>query len=145
MFHHLTLAVRDRVVRELRDFWSDHPRYPDFAQNIQGKYSFEERPQFGMVVRTGGANNVVLSPDNFIGTVEGYVSLARMPNKNYWGSVDWVREDSHQDPDGQGFMRSLCMRLRVLTLPRKSSMFITRGSVGLLKMLSCFPLPQRLL
>ncbi len=102
MFHHLTLAVRDRVVRELRDFWSDHPRYPDFAQNIQGKYSFEERPQFGMVVRTGGANNVVLSPDNFIGTVEGYVSLARMPNKNYWGSVDWVREDSHQDPDEPG-------------------------------------------
>ena len=32
VFHHLTLAVRDRVIRELRDFWSDHPRYPDFAQ-----------------------------------------------------------------------------------------------------------------
>ena len=46
MFQHLTLAVRDRVIKELRDFWSDHPRYPDFAQNIQGKFSFDERPQF---------------------------------------------------------------------------------------------------
>lgn len=102
MFHHLTLAVRDRVIRELRDFWSDHPRYPDFAQNIQGKYSFEERPQFGMVVRTGGANNVVLSPDNFIGTVEGYASLARLPDKKFLGSIEWVREDPHDPPDEPG-------------------------------------------
>lgn len=102
MFHHLTLAVRDRVIRELRDFWSDHPRYPNFAQNIQGKYSFEERPQFGMVVRTGGANNVVLSPDNFIGTVEGYVSLAKIPDKPYLGSVEWVREDAHNLPKEAG-------------------------------------------
>tara|TARA_B100000424_G_scaffold192206_1_gene149815 strand:- start:1267 stop:2379 length:1113 start_codon:yes stop_codon:yes gene_type:complete len=102
MFQHLTLAVRDRVIKELRDFWSDHPRYPDFAQNIQGKYSFDERPQFGMVVRTGGANNVVLSPDNFIGTVEGYVSLARVPDKPYSGSIEWVREDIHGAPKNSG-------------------------------------------
>jgi hypothetical protein len=98
MFHHLTLAVRDRVIRELRDFWSNHPRYPDFAKNIQGKYSFDERPQFGMIVRTGGASNVVLSPDNFIGTVEGYVSLAKFPGKPFLGSVEWVREDPYAQP-----------------------------------------------
>tara|TARA_B100000073_G_C23698795_1_gene559445 strand:+ start:299 stop:1411 length:1113 start_codon:yes stop_codon:yes gene_type:complete len=102
MFQHLTLAVRDRVIKELRDFWSDHPRYPDFAQNIQGKFSFDERPQFGMVVRTGGANNVVLSPDNFIGTVEGYVSLAKVPNKPYNGSIEWVREDVNGAPKNPG-------------------------------------------
>jgi len=102
MFQHLTLAVRDRVIKELRDYWSDHPRYPDFAQNIQGKYSFDERPQFGMVVRTGGANNVVLSPDNFIGTVEGYVSLAKIPSKPYGGSIEWVREDVNGAPKNPG-------------------------------------------
>ena len=102
MFHHLTLAVRDRVIRELRDYWSSHPRYPDFAQNIQGKYSFEERPQFGMVVTTGGANNVVLSPDNFIGTVEGYVSLAKLPSKKDSGSIEWVREDPYSLPQTPG-------------------------------------------
>lgn len=94
MFHHLTLAVRDRVIKELRDYWKDHPRYPDLAKNIQGKYSFDERPQFGMVVRTGGASNVVLSVDNFLGTLEGYVSLASFPNKPF-GSIEWVREDPY--------------------------------------------------
>lgn len=98
MFHHLTLAVRDRVIRELRDFWSNHPRYPDFARYIQGKYSFDERPQFGMVVRTGGANNVVLSPDNFIGTLEGHVSLAQFPGRPFLGSIEWVREDPYATP-----------------------------------------------
>jgi len=98
MFHHLTLAVRDRVIRELRDYWSNHPRYPDFAKYIQGKYSFDERPQFGMVVRTGGANNVVLSPDNFIGTLEGHVTLAQFPGRPFLGSIEWVREDPYAAP-----------------------------------------------
>jgi hypothetical protein len=93
MYHHLSLAVRDRIIRELRAYWSDHPRYEDFAKNIQGKYSFEERPQFGMVVKTSGASNVVLSPNNFIATVEGFVSLAKVPDKTY-GSIEWVREDT---------------------------------------------------
>lgn len=93
MFFNLSLAVRDRVIKELRRFWSDHPRYPNFAQNIQGKYAFEERPQFGMVVKTGGASNVVLDPNNFIGTIEGYVSLARFPDQSWLGSVEWVRQD----------------------------------------------------
>jgi hypothetical protein len=98
MYHHLSIAVRDRVIRELRGFWSDHPRYPNFAQNIQGKYAFDERPQFGMIVKTGGASNVILDSNNFIGTVEGYVSLAQFPNKPYLGSVEWVREDPMVSP-----------------------------------------------
>jgi len=93
MYHHLSLAVRDRIIKELRTYWSDHPRYENFAKNIQGKYSFDERPQFGMVVKTSGASNVVFSPNNFIGTLEGHVSLARVPNKTS-GSIEWVREDT---------------------------------------------------
>lgn len=98
MFHHLTLAVRDRIIKEFREHWADHPRYTDLAQNIQGKYSFEERPQFGMVIKTGGASNVVMSPDNYIGVVEGYVSLAQIPP--YRGkSIEWVRDDIFATPE----------------------------------------------
>lgn len=93
MFANLTMAVRDRIIQELRDFWQDDPRYVGFSNNIQGKYSFEERPQFGMVVRTGGASNVVLSPNNFIGTVQGRVYLAGVAGKKTYGSIEWVRED----------------------------------------------------
>jgi hypothetical protein len=99
MFAHLTLAVRDRIIRELRGYWADHPRYEGFSNNIQGKYSFDERPQFGMVVRTNGASNVVLSPDNFIGTIEGYVYLANTPEKRTSRSIEWAKEDAYVPPE----------------------------------------------
>jgi hypothetical protein len=97
MFHHLTLAVRDRMIKELQEYWQDHPRYITLSQNIQGKYSFDERPQFGMIVKTGGASNTVLSPDNFIATVEGYVLLASVLGKKSV-SIEWVREDTFIKP-----------------------------------------------
>ena len=103
MFAHLTLAVRDRIIKELRDFWSDDPRYVGFSNNIQGKYSFEERPQFGMVVRTNGASNIVLSPDNFIGTVDGHVYLASLSDVRSRGSIEWVRDDTHAQPEAGVF------------------------------------------
>lgn len=98
MFHNLTLAVRDRMIRELKDYWADHPRYEELSSFIQGKYSFEERPQFGMVVKTSGATNVVLSPDNFIGTLKGYVSLAKVVEKK-GVSFEWVKENPSIKPE----------------------------------------------
>jgi hypothetical protein len=97
MFHHLTLAVRDRMIKELQEYWQDHPRYETLSKNIQGKYAFDERPQFGMIVKTGGASNSVLSPDNFIATVKGYVVLASVLGKKSV-SIEWVREDSFIKP-----------------------------------------------
>jgi hypothetical protein len=97
MFHHLTLAVRDRMIKELQEYWQDHPRYTTLAQNIQGKYAFDERPQFGMIVKTGGASNTVLSPDNFIATVEGYVVLASVIGKKSV-TIEWIREDTFIKP-----------------------------------------------
>lgn len=97
MFHHLTLAVRDRMIKELQEYWQDHPRYTTLAKNIQGKYAFDERPQFGMIVKTGGASNVVLSPDNFIATVKGSVVLASVVGKKSV-SIEWVRESTFKTP-----------------------------------------------
>lgn len=61
--------------------------------NIQGKYSFKERPQHSIVVKTGGGSRVDLSADNYIGIVTSYVYLTRV--QNYPGTaLEWVREDS---------------------------------------------------
>lgn len=84
MFYFLTTAVARRFVMELRTYWATHPKYQDLVNNIQGKYSFEQRPQYGIVVKTGAANQVQLSPDNFMGTVQSYVALAKIPG---YGSV----------------------------------------------------------
>lgn len=78
---------------ELRKYWQTHPRYQDLVENIQGKYSFKERPQHGIIVKTSGGSRVDLSADNYIGVVQSYVYMARV--KNYPGiALEWVREDS---------------------------------------------------
>jgi len=93
VYYFLTAAILNRLVKELRDFWSAHPKYPDIINNIQGKYSFETRPQYGIIVKTGSANHIRLSADNFMGTVQSYVALARVVG--YQGaSCEWVKEDS---------------------------------------------------
>lgn len=93
MFYFLTAAVMRRLVKELRDHWAGHPKYQNLVGNIQGKYSFEQRPQYGIVVKTGSANKVQLSADNFMGTGQSYVALAKIPG--YPGtSCEWVREDA---------------------------------------------------
>ena len=106
MYFRLTEALKQRFIDELRRFWSYHPRYNGSAassdedcsavnlvDNIQGKFSFEEQAQYGIIVKTGSGSHVSLSPDNYVGVVESYVYKALV--QNYPGvAVEWVREDA---------------------------------------------------
>lgn len=81
------------MIFELRKYWQYHPRYPDLVDHIQGKYSFRERPSFGIICKTSGGNRVDLSADNYLGIIESYVYLTKV--QNFPGvAVEWVREDS---------------------------------------------------
>ena len=93
MYFRLTAYVKRRFIQELRTYWATHPRYPDLVNNIQGKYSFRERPSHGIIVKTGGGSRVDWSADNYVGVIESYVYTAKV--KNYSGlSCEWVREDA---------------------------------------------------
>lgn len=93
VYFYISEALKRKIIGELRDYWSNHPRYPDLVDNIQGKYAFTERPQYGIIVKVSSANKVQFSADNFIGTVQSYVTSATLPG--YQGtSIEWVREDS---------------------------------------------------
>lgn len=93
MYFRLTEAIKRRMILELRKYWQYHPGYPDLVDHIQGKYSFEERPSYGIIVKTSGGNRVDLSADNYIGIVESYVYQVKVAN--YPGvAVEWVREDA---------------------------------------------------
>lgn len=93
MYHFLTEAVKERFVHELRNYWMYHPKYRDIVEHIQGKYSFRERPQFGIVLKASSANQVSLSADNFQGTVISYGHLSKV--ENYPGlAIEWIREDA---------------------------------------------------
>jgi len=105
MYYFLTTQVHRKFIEELRRYWSYHPKYKDIVQHIQGKYSFRERPQFGIVIKNSAGNQVALAADNFQGHVMSYVYLAHVegyPNL----SVEWVREDFVAIQNNGGFFPS---------------------------------------
>jgi len=93
VYYFLTEALKNRFIRELRNFWSYHPKYRDtIVDFIQTKYSFRERPQTGIILKTSSANHVSLAADNFQGTLWSHAHLAKV--QNYPGlAVEWIRED----------------------------------------------------
>ncbi len=52
MYNFLTEATKRRFILELRRFWQYHPKYRDIVDHIQNKYSFRERPQYGIILKT---------------------------------------------------------------------------------------------
>mgnify|MGYP004004105193 CR=1 FL=1 len=106
MYFQLTEALKRRFIEELRRYWSYHPKYrDDLVQNIQGKFSFKERPQHGIIIKTGSGHRVDLSADNYIGVVESYCLMTRVKNKPGL-SVEWVREDSVAIQNNNGYFPS---------------------------------------
>lgn len=59
--------------------------------NIQNRFSFTERPEFGIVVKGSSANKVQLDPSNFLGTIQSRVMLARVGQAAF--PLEWVKED----------------------------------------------------
>lgn len=84
-------ALKRRLILELQDSFSKHPVYQKIVPYIQNRFSFTERPQFGIVVKGSSANKVALSADNYVGTVQSHVMLAYVGQPAY--PVEWVRED----------------------------------------------------
>jgi hypothetical protein len=94
VYFQLTSAVKRRLIEELQRFWATHPKYrEDLVPNIQGKFSFKERPQHAIIVKTQGGTRVDLAADNYLGIVESYCLLTRVKDKPGI-SCEWVREDS---------------------------------------------------
>lgn len=88
----LTNATKKRVIREIRKILYDHPRYRQDSENVQNKYSFDERPQRGVIVNSTSADRVRLSADNYVGRLSSFVMQA--PVENFPGTtVEWVIEN----------------------------------------------------
>lgn len=106
MFNFLTEAVKTRLLHELRRYWSYNPNYKDtLVPNIQGKYSFKERPCQAIILKGVSANQVRLSADNFQGTVVSHCHLVGVDN--FPGtSIEWVTEDARAIADNGGVFPS---------------------------------------
>ncbi len=93
MFANLTEALKRRMIQELRYYWSKEPQYKDtLVPNIQGRYSFEERPQQAIILKGQSASPFQLSADHFQGTIVSYCYLTKVYGQR-GTSIEWVRED----------------------------------------------------
>ena len=91
MYFHLISALKRRLILELQDSFSRHPVYDKIVPFVQNKFAFDERPQYGIVVKGSSANKVQVSPQNFLGTIESHVMLAYYNEPAYL--LEWVKED----------------------------------------------------
>ena len=91
MYYYLVSSLKRRVILELQDSFSRHPVYQKIVPFIENKYAFDERPQFGIVVKGSSANKVQLSSENFVGVVASHVMLAYLDQPSYL--LEWAKED----------------------------------------------------
>jgi hypothetical protein len=92
MKNFLTNATKKRIIREIRSILYNHPRYKDDSNNVQNKYSFEERPRRGVIVDGTSADRVRLSADNYIGRLSSFVMQAQVEN-HLGNTLEWVIEN----------------------------------------------------
>lgn len=117
MYFYLVQALKRRLILELKDSFAQHPVYEKIVPFIQNKFAFDERPQFGIVVKGSSANKVVLSADNFLGVVESHVMLGYVGAPLF--PLEWVREDLAALQANQGVMPTPpgIYYLEILTAP----------------------------
>lgn len=101
----------------------DHPRYRDDHLNVQNKFSFEERPQRGIIVNGASADRVRLSADNYVGRLSSFVmqtTIGTFPGT----SLEWVKENKsyleHFSPTRSVFPTPPGVYiLRIVSLPQE--------------------------
>ena len=92
MYQNLLFAVKKRILDEVIDGFNRHPAYSNKVK-IYHKFPYEERIQYGVLLRNTSASQIRMSADNYMADVISHVRLAR--DANYPGySIEWVRENS---------------------------------------------------
>lgn len=91
MYQNLHFAVKQRILSEIEDAFKEHPAFSGKVK-IYNKFPYEERVQFGAVLRNTSASQIRLSADNFMSDLFSHVRLAK--NADFPGlGVEWVREN----------------------------------------------------
>lgn len=92
MYYNLVSTLKRRLILELQDSFSRHPVYRKIVPHIHNRFAFDERPQYGIVVKGSTSNKVQLAGDNFLGFIESYVMLTYVDGPAHM--LEWVREDT---------------------------------------------------
>lgn len=91
MYNNLHNALKKRILDETEGAYRTHPAFSKKVR-IYNKFPYEERIQYGVVLRNTAASQIRMSADNFLSDLFSLVKLtgeAEYPQT----SIEWVREN----------------------------------------------------
>ncbi len=91
----LTNATKKKIINEIKGVLYTHPKYRNDVNNVQNKFSFDERPQRGVIINGTSAERVRLSADNYMGTLSSFCMLTYFDQKPSY-SIEWVKENNNE-------------------------------------------------
>lgn len=92
MFQNLLTGMKRRLMDEAELAFENHHAFSEKVK-VYNKFPYQERIQYGVVVRNTSASQIRLSPDNFMSDLFSMVRLAREGN-HPGNSIEWVRENA---------------------------------------------------
>jgi len=91
-YENLLVGMKGRIMDEAELAFENHHAFSEKVK-VYNKFPYQERIQYGVVVRNASASQIRLSPDNFISDLFSLTRLAR--TGNFPGnSIEWVRENA---------------------------------------------------
>ena len=92
MYQNMLFALKKRMLDEVEQAYNHHPSYSEKVK-IYHKFPYEQRVQYGVILRNTNASQIRMSADNYMADISSHVRLARVDNDPGL-SIEWVRENS---------------------------------------------------
>jgi hypothetical protein len=84
--------MKKRLLDETVEAFNQHPAFTEKVK-VYHKFPYEERIQYGVLLRSTSASQIRMSADNYLANLYSHVRLAK--DRTYPGlSIEWVRENS---------------------------------------------------
>ena len=90
MYYYLSKEVKRKLIFELKEIFKKYPGLDKVK--VSDKFPYDERPQYGVIVKNTTHSTLPISSDNFIATMKSYTFLASLKGKKGL-LIDWVREN----------------------------------------------------
>ena len=92
IYQSLLTAIKRRIMDETELAFDQHPAFAEKVK-VFNKYPYDERVQYGIILRNTSASQIRLSADNFMSDLYSHVRLVRQ--EAYPGTaIEWVRENA---------------------------------------------------
>lgn len=91
MYQNMMFGVKRRILNEVEGAFLNHPQFTDKV-TVTNKFPFNERVQYGVILRNTAASQIRMSADNYMADIYSHVRLVKQ--KGFPGtSIEWVKED----------------------------------------------------